>query len=113
MNYNIPVIKNSGHIIGKNQIPLEQAIVKMLKQYGFNLEEAKVSLNQNKHNQITTVYYLLHKRYVMDGKLPCHFGITNKRGNSAEPTKAARENSRGPVNAPMSPSEVGYSPLKK
>jgi len=30
-----PVINNQGLIIGRNQIPLEKTIVKMLNQYGF------------------------------------------------------------------------------
>lgn len=40
-----PVIKNTGLIIGKNKIPLEPSIVKMLKQYGFNQADAEKSLN--------------------------------------------------------------------
>lgn len=47
---NSPVIRNFGLIIGKNKIPLEDSIVKMLKQYGFKREEAEVCLNANKHN---------------------------------------------------------------
>jgi 5'-AMP-activated protein kinase catalytic alpha subunit len=45
-----PVISNQGLIIGKNKIPLEDSIVKMLRQYGFKREEAEVCLNANKHN---------------------------------------------------------------
>lgn len=60
---NVPVIRNLGLIIGKNKIPLEQSIVSMLKQYGFKQDDAQKSLNANKHNQETTIYYLLHKRY--------------------------------------------------
>ena len=68
-----PVIYNTGLIIGKNKIPLEPQLVKMLKKYGFEQADAEKSLNQNKHNQVTTIYYLLHKRYVIDGKLPSNF----------------------------------------
>ena len=50
----------------------------MLKQYGYKQEEAEQSLNANKHNQITTIYYLLHKRYEKLGKLPSHFNIINR-----------------------------------
>ena len=56
----------------------------MLKQYGFRKEEAEKCLNANKHNQVTTVYYLLHKRYEKMGKLPCHFNIVNKSVMSGE-----------------------------
>ena len=78
LSNNQPVIKNLGLIIGKNKIPLENSIVSMLKQYGFKREEAETSLNANKHNQVTTVYYLLHKRYEKQGKLSSHFKIVNK-----------------------------------
>ena len=50
----------------------------MLNQYGYNKEQAEQSLNANKHNQITTIYYLLHKRYEKLGKLPSHFNIINR-----------------------------------
>ena len=61
----------------------------MLKQYGFKREEAEQSLNANKHNQVTTIYYLLHKRYEKLGQLPSHFNIMKKpsRGDSAEPSR--------------------------
>ena len=75
---NQPVIRNFGLIIGKNKIPLENSIVGMLNQYGYKQEEAEQSLNANKHNQITTIYYLLHKRYEKLGKLPSHFNIINR-----------------------------------
>jgi len=75
---NQPVIRTFGLIIGKNKIPIELSIMKMLKQYGFKQEEAEKSLNANKHNQVTTIYYLLHKRYEKLGKLPCHFNIVNR-----------------------------------
>lgn len=59
----------------------------MLKQYGFKQEEAEQSLNANKHNQVTTVYYLLHKRYEKIGKLPSHFNIINKSNNGGSACK--------------------------
>ena len=84
--HNRPVIRNFGLIIGKNKIPLEKSIVSMLKQYGFKREEAEQSLNANKHNQVTTIYYLLHKRYEKLGQLPSHFNIMKRssKGDSAE-----------------------------
>ena len=32
-------------------------------------------LNQNKHNQVTTTYYLLHKRFEKEGKLETGFKV--------------------------------------
>ena len=42
---NKPVIRNTGLIIGKNKIPLEPQLVKMLKKYGFEQADAEKSLN--------------------------------------------------------------------
>ena len=53
----------------------------MLKQYGFKQAEAELSLNANKHNQVTTIYYLLHKRYEKLGQLPSHFNIAKRPSN--------------------------------
>ena len=58
-----PICKNEGLIIGTNQIPIEPKIIEMLEQFGFKKDYAQKCLNNNKHNQVTTVYYLLHKRY--------------------------------------------------
>ena len=61
---------------------------------------------------MTTIYYLLHKRYVMDGKLPCHFNIVNKGGSGYA--------SNNPVTSPKIEdgnfklkNEDEYSPVKK
>ena len=48
-------------IIGKNIIPLEPSVLKMLEQFGFKQDYAEKCLNNNKHNQVTTIYYLLHR----------------------------------------------------
>ena len=84
--HNRPVIRNFGLIIGKNKIPLEKSIVSMLRQFGFKREEAEQSLNANKHNQVTTIYYLLHKYHEKRGQLPSHFNIMKRSstGDSAE-----------------------------
>lgn len=44
-------------------------------------------MNANKHNQVTTVYYLLHKRYEKLGKLDSHFKIINKSTNGGSAFK--------------------------
>ena len=61
----------------------------MLKKYGFKLEEAEVALNANKHNQVTTTYYLLHKRYEMLGTLKSNLKIEKSMAalEIAEPPK--------------------------
>lgn len=90
-----PVINNLGLIIGKNKIPIETSIMGMLKQYGFKKEEAEDSLNKNKHNQVTTVYYLLHKRYEKQGKLPSHFNVVNRSTNLGGSSYKTKENDLG------------------
>ena len=62
----------------------------MLKQYGFKQEDAEKALNSNKHNQITTVYYLLHKRYEKQGVLPSHFNIVNKSAHGGSAFKSGK-----------------------
>ena len=64
---------NQGLIIGKNEIPIEPSMLQHLEQFGFSAEYATNALNNNKHNQVTTIYYLLHKRYEKEGKLPSSF----------------------------------------
>jgi 5'-AMP-activated protein kinase catalytic alpha subunit len=63
--YNLvtPPKKNEGLIIGFNQIPVDKNVLAMLEQYGFRQDFAEKCLNANKHNHVTTTYYLLLKRY--------------------------------------------------
>ena len=70
-----PVCKNEGLIIGKNEIPIEPTLLSHLEKFGFKRDYATASLNRNKHNQVTTVYYLLHKRFEMEGKLASCFKV--------------------------------------
>jgi len=74
-----PICENQGLIIGRNVIPIEKSIVKMLEQYGFKEDYAQKCLNNNKHNQVTTIYYLLHKKQQLEGTLPSHFNINSHR----------------------------------
>lgn len=70
-----PICQNEGLIIGKNNIPAEPKILQMIEQFGFKPDYAEKCINNNKHNQVTTIYYLLHKRYEKQGMLPSHFNI--------------------------------------
>lgn len=64
-----PVCVNKGLIVGYNQIPNEEQILEMLDQKGFQKEYAVRCLDANKHNHVTTCYYLLLKRLERDGKI--------------------------------------------
>jgi 5'-AMP-activated protein kinase catalytic alpha subunit len=64
-----PVCMNKGLIVGYNQIPNEEVILEMLEQKGFQREYAIRCLDANKHNHVTTCYYLLLKRLEREGKI--------------------------------------------
>jgi 5'-AMP-activated protein kinase catalytic alpha subunit len=70
-----PICMNEGLIIGKNHIPAEPKILEMIEQFGYKPDFAEKCINNNKHNQVTTIYYLIHKRYEKQGLLPSHFNI--------------------------------------
>ncbi|CDW82045.1 protein kinase domain containing protein [Stylonychia lemnae] len=64
-----PVCMNRGLIVGYNQIPNEEDILKLLEEKGFQREYAIRCLDANKHNHATTCYYLLLKKMEKDGKI--------------------------------------------
>ena len=60
----ITVQKISGGIfIGLSQIPINVKILDLLVEYNFKKDYAVKCINANKHNHVTTSYYLLLKRY--------------------------------------------------
>lgn len=58
---------NKGLIVGYNSIPNEETILSILKEKGFQKEYAVRCLDANKHNHVTTCYYLLLKKHERDG----------------------------------------------
>ncbi|OMJ93507.1 hypothetical protein SteCoe_3480 [Stentor coeruleus] len=52
-----------GILIGYNPIPINQEILKKLTDYNFDLEHSQKCIEANKHNHITTTYYLLMKKH--------------------------------------------------
>ena len=59
-----------GLIIGVNTIPVNKKILSLLdEKYGFKREYAKKCLLNNKHNHVTTSYYLLYQKYERLGML--------------------------------------------
>ena len=71
-----------------------------LEQFGFKAGYATDCLNNNKHNQVTTIYYLLHKRYEREGKLPSCFKVEqtpNKTESSKMACREERDMSESPV----------------
>ena len=51
-----------GIFIGLSQIPINVKVLEMLVDYNFKKDYAVKCINANKHNHVTTSYYLLLKR---------------------------------------------------
>ena len=66
----IPFVKVIGGLfIGLSQIPIHTKVLDMLIQYNFKKDYAVKCINANKHNHVTTTYYLLLKRYIELGEV--------------------------------------------
>lgn len=59
----------SGIIVGQDQIPVEDRIVKEMEQYKFTSDYSKKCIQANKHNHITATYHLLVKKELKQGKV--------------------------------------------
>lgn len=101
-----PVCKSQGLIIGQNEIPIEPSLLRYLERYGFKKDYATQCLNRNKHNQVTTVYYLLQQRLVKQGKLPSAFKVQStptkkktgsKTGDGIDEDKPIRDQEKKPT----------------
>lgn len=53
--------------MGMHPIPVDYKIVEQLEEYKFELEHTKRCIEQNRHNHLTTTYYLLLKRFLRQG----------------------------------------------
>lgn len=53
---------------GVSDIPIYKNILDLLEQYWFNKKDAEKYIKANKHNHVTTTYYLLQKRYERMGR---------------------------------------------
>lgn len=54
-------------MIGYDRMPIDFEILNQLKGFGFELENAQKSLEANRHNAVTTTYYLLLKKNRKNG----------------------------------------------
>ena len=60
---------NRGLLLNKYIVPIDEEIVeKMKKEYEYNEKEIRMNLLANKHNHITTTYYLFLKQKTRNGK---------------------------------------------
>ena len=56
-----------GILIGYDHIRVDFSVLKQLKAFGYSLDYSKKCLEADKHNEVTTAYYLLLKKYVNSG----------------------------------------------
>lgn len=56
-----------GIIIGVNQVPIDVEILKELEYFNIDINHAKLCVEANKHNHLTTTYYLLLQRFLRNG----------------------------------------------
>lgn len=62
---NIP----KGLIIGYNEIPVDDIIIENVVSFGYERDVIQQSLKNNRHNKITTLYYLLLKKFIKNGHI--------------------------------------------
>lgn len=58
---------NSGIIVGYHRIPVDKVILQKLEEFKFDIEYAERCIEANKHNHMTTAYYLLLKKHLKAG----------------------------------------------
>lgn len=59
-----------GILVGYNPIPVDPTILARLEEFGLNTETGRKAIEGNRHNHLTTTYYLLLKRFVQSGGAP-------------------------------------------
>lgn len=58
-----------GLIIGYNEIPVDEIIVDNVISFGYERDVIYQSLKNNRHNKITTLYYLLLNKFIKNGHI--------------------------------------------
>lgn len=56
-----------GLIIGQNAVPIDYDILKQLQTFGIPPDYAEKCIENNRHNHVTTAYYLLLKKHLANG----------------------------------------------
>jgi 5'-AMP-activated protein kinase catalytic alpha subunit len=63
---NSPKLK-PGILIGYHKIPIDENILSLVDNYGYNKEKTRVSLMNNKFDTTTAIYYLCLRKFLKDG----------------------------------------------
>lgn len=58
-----------GLIIDYHEIPCDITIIDQMQEIGFDKQQVIHSIKNNRHNKLTTVYYLLLKKYISNGNI--------------------------------------------
>jgi 5'-AMP-activated protein kinase catalytic alpha subunit len=56
-----------GIVIGYNKIPIDENVLFSLKDFNYDIDYASKCLEANRHNNITTTYYLALKKFIKEG----------------------------------------------
>ena len=56
-----------GIIVGYNRIPIDDVVLDAVVSLGFDQDFSRKCIEANRHNEVTTTYYLLLKKYVRNG----------------------------------------------
>jgi 5'-AMP-activated protein kinase catalytic alpha subunit len=54
-------------MVGYHRMPIDQTILNKLAEFNFDLDNCARCIEANKHNHITTTYYLLLKKHLRSG----------------------------------------------
>jgi 5'-AMP-activated protein kinase catalytic alpha subunit len=57
-------------MVGVDSIPIDNKVLSCLDIYGIDKSYAKKSIEANRHNHVTTTYYLVENKYMQTGELP-------------------------------------------
>ena len=54
-------------IVGYHKIPIDLDILRELKMFNYDIDFTEKSLEANRHNNLTTTYYLIMKKFIRKG----------------------------------------------
>ena len=58
-----------GLIIDYHEIPFDLTIIGEMEELGFDKQQVMLSIQNNRHNKLTTIYYLLLKKFISNGNI--------------------------------------------
>ena len=62
-----PPVLRPGVIVGYNNIPVDDRIVKLCGEYGYDQEKLKISVINNKFDRNSAIYYIMLKKLIKEG----------------------------------------------